>query len=60
MEKNLKKNIYICVYIYMNHFAVHWKLTQYCKSALLQYKIKIKLKKGRGIKLQRLVGASLL
>ena len=46
--------------IKLNHFAVHWKLTQYCKSALLQYKIKIKLKKGRGIKLQRLVGASLL
>ena len=27
MEKNLKKNVYI--YIYMNHFAVHQKLTHY-------------------------------
>ena len=29
MEKNMKKNVYVCVYIYMyiqlNHFAVHQK-----------------------------------
>ena len=37
MEKNQKKNIYI-VY----HFAVHLKLTQYCKSTILQLKKKIK------------------
>ena len=42
--------IYMCVcvcvclyiYIYMNHFAVYLKLTQHCKSTVLQYKIKIK------------------
>ena len=32
-EKNLKKIIYI--YIYLNHFAVYLKLTQYCKSTIL-------------------------
>ena len=32
MEKNLKKNIYI----YMNPFAVHQKLTQHRKSTVLQ------------------------
>ena len=26
----------------MNHFAVYLKLTQHCKSTVLQYKIKIK------------------
>ena len=31
MEKNLKKNTYIFIYIYMNHFAVYFKLTQHCK-----------------------------
>ena len=29
----------------LNHFAVHLKLTQYCKSAIFQDKIKIKFKK---------------
>ena len=29
----------------MNHFAVHLKLTKHYKSTILQYKIKIKLKK---------------
>ena len=36
MEKNLKKNIYIYVY----YFAVHLKLTQHCKLAILQLKKK--------------------
>ena len=48
MEKNLKKNMCVCVcvcvcvythtYIYKkpNHFAVHLKLTQYCKSTIVQ------------------------
>ena len=27
--------------MYNNHFAVHLKLTQHCKSTLLQYKMKI-------------------
>ena len=26
------------IYIYLNHFAVHLKLTQYCKSTTLQFK----------------------
>lgn len=29
----------------MNHFAIHWKLIQHCKSTILQYTIKIKFKK---------------
>ena len=29
----------------MNHFAVHLNLTQHCKSAIPQYKIKVKNKK---------------
>ena len=38
MEKNLKKCVCVCVYIYvyLYHSAVHWKLTQHCKSALFQ------------------------
>ena len=42
MEKNKKKNIYIYIYIfiYMNQFAVHQKLTQHCKSTILQLKKK--------------------
>ena len=36
--KNMKKNIYICIYthIYVDHFSVQQKLTQHCKSAILQ------------------------
>ena len=34
----------------MNHFAVPQKLTQYCKSTISQYKIKIKLNKKRNLK----------
>ena len=30
MEKNLKK-MYMYIYIYLNHFATHLKLTQHCK-----------------------------
>ena len=37
--------VYIYVYIYMykrlNHLTVHLKLTQHCKSTMLQYKIKV-------------------
>ena len=45
MEKEAKeKQIY--VYAQLIHFAVHLKLTQHCKSTLLQYKIKIKEKIG--------------
>ena len=38
IEKNMKKEFYI--YIYSNHFAVHLKLTQHCKSPILQFKKK--------------------
>ena len=31
----------------MNHFAVHLKLTQYCKLTIFHYKIKNKLKKKK-------------
>ena len=33
--------IYICLYKRLNHFTVHLKLTQHCKSTMLQYKIKV-------------------
>ena len=42
-------SLWVCVYIYvwliyvyMNHFAVHLKLTQHCKSTILQLKKKLK------------------
>ena len=35
MKKNMKY-----IYVYLNHFAVHQKLTQYCKSTILQLKEK--------------------
>ena len=30
----------ICIYLSLNHFTVHLKLTQYCESTILQYKVK--------------------
>ena len=45
MEKNLKNNIYIK----LNHFAVHLKQTQHCKSTILQLK---KEKKGTSLVVQ--------
>ena len=38
MEKKLKKNIYVCVYIHkkVNHSAVHLKVKKLCKSAILE------------------------
>ena len=49
MGKNIKKNIRI--YIYLDQFAVKQKLTQHCKSTILQLKMifKIKGKYHRGI-----------
>ena len=41
MEKNLKKKK-IYIYVYLNHFAVHLKLTQHCKSTILSLKKKKK------------------
>ena len=43
MGKESEKE-WICVYE-LNLFAVHLKLTQHCKSNILQYKIKMKVKK---------------
>ena len=37
-KESEKEQIY--VYVKLNHFAVHLKLTQHCKSTILQYKIK--------------------
>ena len=37
----------------LNHFAVHLKLTQHCKSTILQYKVKIEKKRKK----QRLQGS---
>ena len=40
MEKNLKKNTYVCLHIYLTHFTVYQKLIQHCKSAILQFFLK--------------------
>ena len=45
------KEEWIYVYVKLIHFAVHLKLTQHCKSTILQYKIKIKKKNNLKIKL---------
>ena len=37
MENNMKN-------VYLNHFSIHLKLTQYCKSNVLQLKKKNKTK----------------
>ena len=29
------------VYVWLNHFAVYLKLTQHCKSTIIQYKIEL-------------------
>ena len=39
-KESAKEYIYIYIYIKLNHFAVHVKVTQHCKSTILQYKIK--------------------
>ena len=38
MGKESKKE-WIYVYVKLIHFAVHLKLTQYCKSTIFQYKL---------------------
>ena len=35
-SKKKKKRVAICIYIKLTHFAVHLKLTQHCKSIVLQ------------------------
>ena len=39
---------WIYVYVQLNHFTAHLKLTQDCKSTICQYKIKIKFRGGLG------------
>ena len=60
MGKESKKEwIYVYVwiygYMYMNQFAIYVKLTQYCKSTILQHKLifknKQKKKKAKKVKL---------
>ena len=46
MGKESEKE-WIHVYAKLKHFAVYLKLTYYCKSTILQYKIKIKIKKHK-------------
>ena len=48
MEKNVKKDAYIytCIYVKLSHFAIQQKLTQHCKSTILQLKKKISIKLG--------------
>ena len=36
--KELKKYRYIRIHVELNHFSEHVKLTQYCKSNILQFK----------------------
>ena len=46
MEKNIKENIWIHIYVYLyvqlNHFAVQQKLTQHCKAIMHQLKTTLK------------------
>lgn len=37
-KEYFKKNVYIHIHIYLNHFAVQKNLTQHCKSTVLQLK----------------------
>ena len=46
MGKESEKE-WIHVYAKLKHFAVYLKLTYYCKSTILQYKIKIKKHKSK-------------
>ena len=43
-----KEAVKECIYVYieLSKFAVHLKLTQYCKSRIIQYEIKNKFKKN--------------
>ena len=39
MEKNWRKNVYVCIFVELNYFDVHLKLTRR-ESILLQFKKK--------------------
>ena len=44
MEKNMKYiYIYVCVCVKLNHFVVHQKLTQHCKSTILKLQKRFQL-----------------
>ena len=59
MEKNiLEKEHYIYIYIWLNHFAVQQKLTQHCKSTILQKIEKINHAKI-GYQMNSMAGTSL-
>ena len=44
MEKNLKENL--AIYLSLNHFGVHQKLIEHCKSTILQFLKKILYEKN--------------
>ena len=37
-SKRVYTGIYLCMYVWLNHFAVRLKLTQHCKSTIIQWK----------------------
>ena len=43
-NKNKKKTVNVCICITEFTFDVHLKLTQHCKSPIIQYKLKTKKK----------------
>ena len=51
MGKESKKE-WINVYVWMVHFVVHLELTQHCKSTILQWNFKNKMKKKYGLQLR--------
>ena len=44
MEKNLKENL--AIYLSLNHFGVHQKRIEHCKSTILQFLKKILYEKN--------------
>ena len=42
------------IYVQLNHFALYLKLTQHYKPPVLQYKIKLNLKRDKGHFIKRL------
>ena len=44
MKESEKEYIYICMYVYWNHFTVHLKQIQHCKLTILQLKM---IEKGK-------------
>ena len=46
MDDNVRKSIYIYIYMWMGHFAIQQKLTEHCKLTITE-KIKILQKKKK-------------